>query len=81
MGYRDNELTARWVQFGVFSPIMRLHSSSGEFNGKEPWRYNKETEQVMGDMLRERHRMTPYLYTMNHRTYACGLPPHDPDVL
>ena len=74
MGYRDNELTARWVQFGVFSPIMRLHSSSGEFNGKEPWRYNKETEQVMGDMLRERHRMTPYLYTMNHRTYACGLP-------
>lgn len=74
MGYKDDEMTARWVQFGVYSPIMRLHSSNSEFNGKEPWRYNHETESVMGDMLRERHRMVPYLYTMNHRNYADNMP-------
>lgn len=74
MGYKDDEMTARWVQFGIFSPIMRLHSSNSEFNGKEPWRYKKETEEVMGNMLRDRHRMIPYLYTMNYRNYKENMP-------
>lgn len=74
LGYKNDEMTARWVQFGVYSPINRLHSSSSEFNGKEPWRYCKETEIVMGEMLRERHRLIPYLYTMNHRNYSDNLP-------
>ncbi len=34
LGRRNDELTVRWVQFGVFSPIMRLHSSSSPFYGK-----------------------------------------------
>lgn len=33
-GLYDDEMEARWAQFGVFSPIMRLHSSCSEFNGK-----------------------------------------------
>ena len=74
LGYKNDELMARWTQLGVFSPIMRLHSSSSEFNGKEPWRYKKETEVVMGDMLRLRHAMIPYLYTMNHRSFEEKLP-------
>lgn len=41
LGYKDDELTARWTQYGIFSPIMRLHSSCSEFNGKEPWRFKK----------------------------------------
>ena len=41
-GTRDDELYLRWVQFGVFSPIMRLHSCSNEFSGKEPWKYKRE---------------------------------------
>ena len=69
LGYKDDEMTVRWVQLGIYSPIMRLHSSSSEFNGKEPWRYKKEAEMVMDHMLRERHRMIPYLYTMNYRSY------------
>jgi alpha-glucosidase (family GH31 glycosyl hydrolase) len=27
LGVKDEELTVRWVQYGVFSPVMRLHSS------------------------------------------------------
>ena len=41
-GARDDELTARWVQYGVFSPILRLHSSSNPFLVKEPWLYPRE---------------------------------------
>lgn len=73
-GYKNDELTARWVQSGLYSPIMRLHSSNSEFNGKEPWRLKKEAEIVTGDALRQRHKMIPYLYTMNYRAYKEGEP-------
>ena len=33
-GFKDDEMAGRWLQFGVFSPIMRLHSSNSEFNEK-----------------------------------------------
>lgn len=74
LGYKNDEMTARWVQSGLYSPILRLHSSSSEFNGKEPWRFKKEAEIAMGDALRQRHQMMPYLYTMNYRAYKDGAP-------
>ena len=73
-GYKDNELMTRWVQFGVFSPIMRLHSTCNNFNSKEPWKYGYEAERIMSDFLRLRHRLIPYLYNMNYRASYEGLP-------
>lgn len=69
-GYRDDELATRWVQFGVFSPIMRLHSSNNRFSGKEPWKFGTKEREVMGQFLRLRHMLIPYLYTMNERFYS-----------
>lgn len=66
LGSKDEELEIRWYQFGVFSPIMRLHSSCNEFSGKEPWKFSMETHAIMNDFLRLRHRMVPYLYSMNY---------------
>lgn len=74
MGAKDDELSGRWLQFGVFSPITRLHSTNSRFNSKEPWRYRTEIRAVMEDFLRLRHKMLPYLYTMNYRQYAEGIP-------
>ena len=74
MGVRDDELCGRWVQFGVFSPIMRLHSTNSMFNSKEPWRYRPEICAMMEEFLRLRHKMLPYLYTMNYRQYAELIP-------
>ncbi len=73
-GIRDDELTARWVQLGVFSPIFRLHSTNSPFTGREPWQYNKRAECVISDFMRLRHRLFPYLYTMNRRSQAELLP-------
>lgn len=73
-GCRDDELAVRWVQFGVFSPIMRLHSSNSEFSGKEPWKFRPDICEVMKKFLRLRHTMIPYLYTMNRRTSEDGIP-------
>ena len=73
-GYYDPELMVRWVQFGVFSPIMRLHSSNEAFNGKEPWNYGMYESAIIGDFLRLRHKLIPYLYTMNYRAHKELIP-------
>lgn len=71
-GYKDDELYTRWVQYGIFSPVNRLHSTANEFMGKEPWKFAKSTEMFAVEALRFRHRMLPYIYTMNYRTHNDG---------
>jgi alpha-glucosidase (family GH31 glycosyl hydrolase) len=66
-GIKDDELAARWTQLGVYSPILRLHSSENPFNTKEPWHFGAEARAVMTEGLRMRHRLIPYLHTMNWR--------------
>src|SRR4051794_1368329 len=73
-GVRDDELATRWVQLGVFSPILRLHSSSNPFLVKEPWMFPREAREAMGEALRFRHRLVPYLHTMNRRAAVDGVP-------
>ncbi|WP_313131020.1 glycoside hydrolase family 31 protein [Anaerocolumna sp.] len=73
-GKKDDELETRWFQFGVFSPIMRLHSSKNEFNSKEPWRFHPVSHQIMSRYLRLRHQLIPYLYAMNYLSHKEGLP-------
>ena len=66
-GYRDDELAARWVQYGLFSPILRLHSTANPWNSKEPWRFIPEAKEAMITALQLRHHFLPYLYSMNVR--------------
>lgn len=72
-GYKDDELATRWYQFGVFSPIMRLHSTLNAWNTKEPWHFGIEARDVMTDFLRLRHRLIPYLYSMTFRASTSPL--------
>ncbi len=72
MGKKDDELYLRWIQFGVFSPVMRLHSTANEFMGKEPWKYSGAVERIAKQNLKLRHKLLPYIYTMNKRTHTEG---------
>ena len=73
-GIKDDELATRWVQLGVFSPINRLHSVLSPFTSKEPWQFGPQARQAMTSALRLRHRLMPYLHTMNHRAAHDGVP-------
>ncbi|OBT83369.1 hypothetical protein VE02_08367 [Pseudogymnoascus sp. 03VT05] len=64
-GERDDELVTRWVQFGAFSPILRLHSSDSRWASKEPWLYGKDSEAIIQRFMQFRHRLLPYIYTAN----------------
>lgn len=77
-GTYDPELSLRWLQFGVFSPIMRLHSSDNPFMGKEPWMYDVETEQSMTAFMRLRAQLVPYLTTADVLTHEQGVPLIEP---
>ncbi len=71
-GKHDDEIYLRWLQYGVFSPINRLHSTSNELMGKEPWNYSAHICRFAYDALRFRHRLIPYIYSINHRCHAHG---------
>mgnify|MGYP002713124183 CR=1 FL=1 len=74
-GVGDRELFTRWVQFGIFSPIMRIHTTKGYFYDQRPWSFgDAEVENVLRDAMQLRHAMIPYIYTMAWRGYQESLP-------
>ena len=77
-GRHDDEMAARWVQLGCFSPINRLHSTDSVFNSKEPWRFSRDARATMNAHLRLRHRLVPYLYTWARRARTEGVGPVRP---
>lgn len=73
MGKRDDELYLRWLQLGVFSPIMRLHSTSHDLIAKEPWLYRGDISILAKQYLQLRHHLIPYLFTMDYRCHKDGI--------
>ncbi len=66
-GLEEPELYTRWVQFGVFSPIMRLHSTKNALHERRPWGHDANTLQATRAAMQLRHALIPYLYTMAWR--------------
>lgn len=71
-GEKNDELYVRHIQYGVFSPINRLHCTCDETMTKEPWFYGNGTGLIVEEFLRFRHRLIPYLYTASYQTHANG---------
>lgn len=79
-GKTTPELYARWMEFGVFCPVMRAHGFDGD-NATEPWAFGSETESIVKRMIEFRYSLFPYNYTMAHETYLSGVPLARPLVL
>ncbi|MFN8259120.1 MAG: glycoside hydrolase family 31 protein [Bacteroidales bacterium] len=63
------ELLTRWFQFGVFSPVMRVHGYQSE---TEPWKYGKTAEINLIKMINLRYRLLPYIYSLAWKTTQSG---------
>ena len=73
-GIKDDDLYLRWIEFGVFSPINRIHGNLMDVVSKEPW-LNKSSVRFITDYyLRLRHRLIPYIYHYSHLTKEEGIP-------
>jgi alpha-glucosidase (family GH31 glycosyl hydrolase) len=71
-GIEDPELYARWVQFGVFSPILRTHCTKNAYHERRPWAYDAETFRITQSAMQLRHALVPYLYSAAWRAVAEG---------
>ena len=73
-GLRDEELYLRWLQFGVFSPINRIHCCPAEVTSKEPWTLSEPMRATAEKWFRLRHTLVPYLYSASWKNTLEGIP-------
>jgi len=72
-GVVDPELYTRWIQFGIFSPILRTHTTKNPDAERRIWAYPEPYSGLMRERYHERYAMLPYVYTEARRTYDTGL--------
>ncbi len=73
-GIEDDELYARWVQLGVFSPILRLHSTNNPYHDRRPWGRGDDVFRVTREAMQLRHTLIPYIYSMAWRAFQDSIP-------
>lgn len=72
-GVVDPELYTRWIQFGIYSPILRTHTTKNPDSERRIWAYPEPYSGLMRDAFHERYAMQPYIYTESRRTYDTGI--------
>ena len=73
-GMEDSELFIRYIQFGVFSPILILAGDTGKFYKREPWRWNQVKLSVIRDYMQLRNKLIPYIYNEAYTYHKYGVP-------
>ncbi|BBB59335.1 hypothetical protein UNDKW_1062 [Undibacterium sp. KW1] len=68
----DDELYARWLQYGVFQPVFRPHAQ--EEVASEPVLREARTKALAKAAIELRYRMLPYNYTLAFENNQHGLP-------
>jgi alpha-glucosidase len=86
-GHPSNENYARWIEFGAFTPIFRVHGTFDE--KRQPWVYGPIAEKAATAAIRLRYRLIPYIYSYEYQRHVSGVGlvrpiifgwPHDPKV-
>jgi len=90
-GFKDGTPTpenyARWIEFGAFTPIFRVHGDFGQ--KRQPWVYGPIAEKAATDAIRLRYTLIPYVYSYEYQRRVSGVGlvrpllfdwPHDPNV-
>ena len=72
-GVIDGELFTRWIQFGIFSPILRTHTTKNPDAERRIWAYPEPYSDIMRDLYHQRYAMLPYVYTEARSTYDSGV--------
>jgi alpha-glucosidase len=88
IGNPSPELLSRWMEAGVFFPVMRSHSEFEE-TPRFPWLFGDDALNAIRNALDLRYRLIPYYYSLAYETFETGVPimrplvmeyPNDPNV-
>ncbi len=66
------ELYARWIEEGVFVPVMRAHGTHN--SPRWPWAFGDDVLAATKQAIQLRYRLLPYLYTCAAETARTGAP-------
>ncbi|KAH7815399.1 putative alpha 1,3-glucosidase [Monocercomonoides exilis] len=73
----SEELLTRWYQMAALQPFFREHAHA-DAKRREPYLFREPYNKLMGDAVRLRYRLLPYIYrTMMEHTVS-GVPPMRP---
>ena len=78
-GFNNNDSVSenmfiRWMQYGAFAPVCRVHSSLDFENEHFPWSYGEYSEGIVRDYLNMRYHLMPYYYSLAFENYETGMP-------
>lgn len=68
----DPELYTRWLQYGVFTPIFKTHSTKDQRIVRYPWAFPDHLF-IMRDAIRLRYDLVPYIYNAARINYDTGV--------
>lgn len=62
-GIEDDQLYLRYLQLGVFSPILRLSADDNRYYKRAPYEWDIKTYHIAKEYLQLRYKLIPYLYS------------------
>ncbi|MDE3066678.1 MAG: glycoside hydrolase family 31 protein [Verrucomicrobiota bacterium] len=80
LGNPSPELLSRWMEAGVFFPVMRSHSEI-KATPRFPWLYGANALSAIRKALELRYRLIPLYYSLAHETFETGVPLMRPLVM
>ena len=66
------EMYTRWLQYGVFTPIFKTHSTESKYLERKIWEYPTHFE-YMKQAIELRYALTPYIYDAARQAYDTGV--------
>ncbi len=69
----DPELYMRWIQFGVYSPVLRTHTTKHPLSERRVTAFAEPYSRYMIEAIRHRYEIAPYVYTENRKGLDTGL--------
>lgn len=65
------QLYAKWIQFGAFTPVFRVHGN--RYHQRQPWYYGNTAEEVAKHAIQLRYSLLPYMYSYERQAYETGV--------
>ncbi len=72
-GNPTNNLYARWITLGAFTPFFRGHTAINT-RPSEPWAFGEDVENIAKNYIQLRYRLLPYIYSHFYESSQNGLP-------
>ncbi len=67
-GHASAELLSRWLQFSLFTPLLRNHAALGT-RAQEPYEFTAEATAINKQLISIRYRLLPFIYSEFLKAY------------